>query len=147
VNDYTAALLKGMYPQAQPGTVGANSNTGRFVFAGIQVVPENFYTTRVDYRLGANDSLFGTYLYDDTDYTQPDKMNTVLTDSHTTRTTVAIEETHTFGPSFVNAARIGYNRDHVINAFPIKAVAGTGGADPTLASTTGQFAPACQFRE
>ena len=141
VNDYTAALLKEMYPHAQPGTVAANSNVGRFVFAGLQVVPENFYTTRVDYRLGAKDSLFGTYLYDDTDYTQPDKMNTVITDSHTTRTTVALEETHTFGASFVNAARIGYNRDHVLNASPISAVAGTGGADSALGSTTGQFAP------
>jgi Carboxypeptidase regulatory-like domain/TonB dependent receptor/TonB-dependent Receptor Plug Domain len=138
VNSYTAALLNGMYPHANSNVSG---NTGNFVFAGKQLVPENFYTARVDYKLGNNDSLFGTYVHDDTDYTQPDKMDTVITDSHTTRQTVAIEETHTFNSSLLNAVRIGYNRDHVVNAFPISAVPGTGGADPTLASTTGQFAP------
>jgi len=140
VNDYSAALLAGMYPHADPGSVAPGSATGNFVFAGVQLVPENFVTTRVDYKLGNNDNVFGTYLFDSTNYTQPDKDNDVVTESHTTRTTIALEETHTFGSSFVNAARIGYNRDHVINAFPLTAVA-TAGSDTSLGSTTGQTAP------
>ena len=139
VNAYTAALLTGMYPHANQAT--SDPNVGKFVFAGLQIVPENFYTVRVDHKIGNNDNLFGTYLHDDTDYTQPDKMNTVVTDSHTTRQTVAIEETHTFGSAFVNAARIGYNRNHVINAFPLNAVPGFGGADKTLGSTANQTSP------
>ena len=143
-NAYTQALLAGMFPhQNDPGCPSAcpAGDVGHFVFAGLQIVPENYYTTRVDYKLGNNDNLFATYLFDDTDYTQPDKMNTVINNSHTTRTTIALEETHTFGSSFVNAARIGYNRNHVLNAIPLSAVAGTGGADPSLGSTAGQNAP------
>jgi hypothetical protein len=141
VNAYTAALLAGMYPHANSG-LSPTANVEQFVSGGVQVVPENFYTVRVDHKIGNNDNLFGTYLYDDTDYTQPDKMNTVLTNSHTTRTTIAIEETHTFSSTFLNAARVGYNRDHVLNAFSgTKPLNGSGAADLALGSTTGQFAP------
>jgi hypothetical protein len=118
INPYSQALLA-LYPHANSG-IGAN--TGQYVTAGVQIVPENFYTVRVDHKLGNNDSLFGTYLYDDTDYTQPDTLTTVLTDSHTTRQTVAIEENHTFSSSVVNAARIGYNRDNVKNSFTPTAI-------------------------
>ena len=78
-------------------------------------MPENFYTGRIDHRLGMNDNLFGTYVYDDTDYTQPDALLNTLTNNHTRRNTLAIEESHAFGSRFLNAARFGYNRDNVLN--------------------------------
>jgi hypothetical protein len=136
VADYSAALLA-LYPHANSAI---NGDQGRFVSAGVQNVPENFYTVRVDHKLGANDSLFGTYLYDDTDYKQPDAMGDVLTNSHTTRTTVAIEENHTFSSSFVNAARIGYNRDHVRNIFTPTAINPAAGS-LALGAVAGQAAP------
>jgi len=136
VSDYSAALLA-LYPHAN---AAVNGDKGRFVFGGVQAVPENFYTVRVDHKLGSKDNLFGTYLYDDTDYTQPDAMNGVLTNSHTTRTTVAIEESHTFGSNFVNAGRIGYNRDHVINQFTPKAINPAAGS-LALGAIPGQYAP------
>ncbi|PYU21017.1 MAG: hypothetical protein DMG30_18810 [Acidobacteria bacterium] len=136
VNPYSAALLA-LYPHATAGTV---TDTGKFIFAGVQDVPENFGTVRLDHRISDKDSLFGTYLVDDADYTQPDKMNLIITNSHTRRQTVAIEETHTFGTSFVNAARIGYNRDYVVNQFSSKAV-NPAGADLSLGSTLNQTAP------
>jgi hypothetical protein len=140
VNAYTAALLA-TYPHATPGTVtAANPDTGKFIFAGVQLVPENFGTIRLDHRIGDKDSIFGTYLADNADYTQPDAMDVTLTFSHTRRQTVSIEETHTFGSSLVNAARIGYNRDYVINQFNPTAV-NPAGADTTLGSTVGQTAP------
>ena len=139
VNNYSAALLP-LWPLPN-GTV--NGDTGVFVNAGLQIVPENFYTVRVDQKLGNNDSLFGTYLYDDTNYLQPDALNDTLTHSHTTRTTVAIEESHTFGSSFVNAARIGYNRDHVVNQFTdvVGTTCGGCGANQSLGTMPGQTAP------
>ena len=139
LNAYTAALLA-TYPHATPGTVTAANDTGKFIFAGVQLVPENFGTIRLDHRIGDKDSIFGTYLVDNADYTQPDAMNVTLTFSHTRRQTVSIEETHTFGSSLVNAARIGYNRDYVINQFNPTAV-NPAGADTTLGSTVGQTAP------
>jgi len=139
LNAYAKALLA-MYPHAKAGSVGATSNTGSFAAPSNQVVPENFYTVKVDHKIGNNDSLFGTYLYDDTDYTQPDAFQNVLTQSHTRRQTIAIEENHTIGGSFVNAARIGYNRDHVINQATPTAI-NPAAADKNLGSTTGQTAP------
>jgi hypothetical protein len=136
LNPYSKALLA-LYPHANSGVSG---DTGKFVFAGVQAVPENFGTIRLDHRISDKDSLFGTYLVDDADYTQPDKMDLIVTNSHTRRQTVAIEETHTFGTSFVNAARIGYNRDKVINQFTPSAV-NPAGADLALGSTLNQTAP------
>ena len=131
-----------LYPHANSAV---NGDTGKFVFAGIQNVPENFGTVRLDHRISDKDGLFGTYLIDDADYIQPDTMDLVLTNSHTRRQTVSIEETHTFGSSFVNAARIGYNRDYVINQFTSKAVSRPDGTHPgddlSLGSTLNQAAP------
>jgi hypothetical protein len=137
VNAYAAALLA-LYPHATPGSV--TGDTGLFAAPSNQIVPENFYTARVDHKIGNNDTLFGTYLYDDTNYTQPDAFQNDLTQSHTRRQTVAIEENHTFGASFVNSARIGYNRDHVINQATPTAI-NPAAADKNLGSTTGQTAP------
>lgn len=136
VNPYSTALLA-TYPHANTGVSG---DTGKFLFAGVQNVPEDFGTFRLDHRIGDKDSIFGTYLIDNADYTQPDKDNLTDTFSHTRRQTVSIEETHTFGSTLVNAARIGYNRDFVINQFNPSAVT-PAGADLGLGSTTGQTAP------
>jgi hypothetical protein len=106
----------------------------------VQKVPENFVTFKVDHKLGNNDGLFGTYLYDSTDYTQPDVLNTVLTESHTTRTTIALEENHTFSSSFVNAVRVGFNRDHVINAATPSSI-NSAASELALGSLAGQNAP------
>jgi Carboxypeptidase regulatory-like domain/TonB-dependent Receptor Plug Domain len=136
VNPYSAALLA-LYPHANSGVSG---NTGKFIFAGVQNVPEDFGTIRLDHKIGDKDSIFGTYLVDNADYTQPDKMADFLTLSHTRRQTVAIEETHVFGSTLVNAARVGYNRDYVINQFTPTAV-NPAAASLALGSTLGQTAP------
>jgi len=138
---YAKALLA-TYPHAN---LGVSGNTGKFVFSGIQNVPENFYTFRLDHKLSDKDSLFGTYLFDDADYLQPDAMDVTLANSHTRRQTISIEETHVFSFSFVNSARIGYNRDHVINQLTPTAI-NPAGADLTLGSTLGQAAPRLSVR-
>src|SRR4029077_5361403 len=136
LNPYSKALLA-TYPHANSAVSG---DTGTFVFAGVQAVPENFGTIRLDHRISDKDSLFGTYLIDKADYTQPDKMNLINTNSSTKRQTVSIEESHTLGTSLVNAARVGYNRDYVVNQFNLSAV-NPAGADLALGSTLGQTAP------
>src|SRR5712691_9842359 len=87
-----------------------------------------------------NDNLLGTYLFDDTDFTQPDSFNNVLLKSHTRRQTVVLGESHTFGPSVVNAARVGYSRSHALNLIPFGAI-NPAAKDLSLGSTTGQAAP------
>src|SRR6202140_5048123 len=136
--DPAAAAELAMFPHATPGT--SKGDKGKFINSGLQIVPENFYTFRVDHRLSGKDTLFGTYLFDDTDFTQPDSFNNVLLKSHTRRQTAVIGESHTFGPSVVNAARFGFSRSHALNLIPFGAI-NTAAAETSLGSTTGQNAP------
>jgi hypothetical protein len=136
--DPAAAAELAMFPHATPGT--SKGDKGKFINSGLQIVPENFYTLRVDHKLSAKDTLFGTYLFDDTDFTQPDSFNNVLLKSHTRRQTVVLGESHTFGPSVVNAARLGYSRSHALNLIPFGAI-NPAAAQTSLGSTTGQNAP------
>src|ERR1700732_1542788 len=57
---------------------GTNGDIGKFTFVGQQVVTENFFTTRADYRISGKDSLDATYLRDVTPYSSPDGLDTVL---------------------------------------------------------------------
>src|SRR5712675_798817 len=97
-------------------------------------------TTRVDHKISKKDGLFGAYLFDATDFTQPDSFNNVILKSHTGRQTVVLEENHTFTPTVVNAARVGYSRSHALNLIPGGAI-NPAATDLALGSTTGQTAP------
>ena len=136
--DPAAAAELAMFPHATPGT--SVLDTGKFINSGLQIVPENFYTARVDHKLSTNDSLFGTYLFDDTDLTQPDNFNNIILNTHTRRQTAVIEESHTFGASIVNAARVGYSRTYAPNLSPAGAI-NPAAALTSLGSMTGQAAP------
>src|SRR5258706_9046796 len=136
--DPAATAELAMFPHATPGT--SNGDKGKFINSGLQIVPENFYTVRVDHKFGPNDNLFGTYLFDDTDLKQPDSFNNVVLNTHTRRQTGVLEESHTFGASFVNAARVGFSRTHALNLTPAGAVNPVA-ADPSLGSMPGENAP------
>src|SRR5262249_15316514 len=126
-----------LYPHAN-GLV--NGDKGIFTFAGTRIVRENFYTTRLDHRISDKDSLFATYLYDDTPYTQPDGFNNLSILSQTTRHIAALEESHIFSPALVNTARLGFNRNAVINYRAIAAI-NPAADDLTLGSFPGRTSP------
>src|SRR6267378_1266778 len=117
--DNSVAKYLALYPHAN-GPV--NGNKGFFTYAGLRGVREDFFTTRVDHKISDKDSLFGTYMYERTPYTQPDVFNNESILSKTTRQIVALEETHVFSPALVNSARIGFNRNAVINYLPTSAI-------------------------
>jgi Carboxypeptidase regulatory-like domain/TonB-dependent Receptor Plug Domain/TonB dependent receptor len=137
-----------MFPAPTPGTTSVN--TANFINSGVQRVPENFYTFRVDHKLSANDSLGGTYLFDNTYFDQPDAFNNDVLHSQTRRQTVVLQESHTFSANVLNAARVGYSRTHVINVNPTTAV-NPAATDKTLGtvgvpgSPTPQNAPEIQI--
>jgi hypothetical protein len=135
--NYAVALLP-FWPTANAGQSG---DKGSFVFAGVQAAPENFGTIRVDYTLGSHDNLFGTFLRDPANYTQPDGFNDVGSVSSTSRTTFALEENHTFGSNFVNAARVGFNRDNVLNLFTPNAINSLASNTTTVDAISNQTAP------
>jgi len=94
----------------------------RLVFNAQQVVSENFITTRVDHKFSDKDSVFGTYVFDRTPYSSPDAFGNVQLNTLSSRQIVAVEETHSFTPNFVNAARFGYNHEFVDNNSSVKAI-------------------------
>jgi len=73
VSDASAKALA-MWPTSTTIDPG-HPDRAIFAFAGVQIVPENFYTARVDHKISGNDSLFGVYLFDDTDFVQPDRFD------------------------------------------------------------------------
>jgi len=83
---------------------------------------ENFFTTRGDHHFSEKDSLFGTYLYDDTSYRYPTGLTSRRSDHTPGGSFVALEESHTFTPTLVNAVRVGYNRAAVANQQPLSAI-------------------------
>ena len=103
----------GLYPHAN-GPV--NGDKGTFTFAEPRITHENFYTFRGDHRFSDKDSMFATYMYDKTPYTQPDAFNNENIQTATNRHVAALEENHIFGPNLVNTARLGFNRNGVVNA-------------------------------
>ena len=140
--DSSATAMFRMYPTPTPGTT--NGDSALFINSALQIVPENFYTVRVDHKFSTNDSVGGTYLFDDTDFKQPDPFNNNILNSHTRRQTVVLQESHTFGPSVVNAARVGYSRTRALNLDPGGAV-NLAAMDKSLGSTSGQNAPEVQI--
>ena len=119
--DPSAAKYLPFYPLPNGPLLGAG-DIGIFRFPAQQVVHENFLTTRVDHKISEKDSLFGTYLYDDTPYQTPDALNDKLTEEHTKRQVLVLEETHTFKPTLVNAVRFGYSREAVADFTSISAI-------------------------
>jgi hypothetical protein len=130
-----------LYPHAN-GAV--NGDKGLFSYAGVRIVKENYYTTRVDHKISDKDSLFATYTYDDTPFTQPDAFGNLSILSQTTRHIAALEESHVFSPRLVNSARLGFNRNAVIN-YQSTAAINPAAADPSLGSFPGGNNPSIRI--
>jgi hypothetical protein len=118
--DPNVASYLALYPLASPSNCG--SDACQFTFSGQQVVTENFVTTRIDHKFSDKDSVFGTYLYDKSPYDSPDAMGNVELNTLSSRQIVAVEETHSFTPNFLNAVRFGYNHEFVNNDSSLKAL-------------------------
>src|ERR1700674_3414156 len=119
-----------LYPVPN-GAIQGNGDSALFTFSGQQVINENFVTTRVDHKFSDRDSLFGTYLFDRTPYSSPDSFGNVALNTLSSRQIVAVEETHSFTPTFVNALRFGYNHENVNNDSSVTAIT-KAAADTTL---------------
>src|SRR5262245_50749970 len=113
---------------------------GVFTFAGVRKVRENFVTSRVDHKISDKDSIFGTYMYDDAPYNQPDSFNNSYILSQTTRHIAALEHSHIFSPGLVNSARLGFNRNAVINYQQVQAI-NPAIQDPSLGMMLGRNSP------
>src|SRR5581483_3592989 len=135
--DPNAAKFLALYPVPNGPITG---DRGKFTFNGIQAVTENYFTTRVDHKISDKDSLFGTYMYDDNPYVQPDSLDNYTIQSHSRRQIAAFEESHVFSPTLANSFRLGYNRAAVLN-YQGPAAITPAAADRSLGSVPGWNAP------
>ena len=122
-----------LYPLPDPGT--ESGDTGKSTFQGKQSINDNFYTGRIDQKLGEHDQIHATYLQTPSDLTSPDSINFTIQAQQTRRNTASVEETHTFGSNLVSVARLGYNRSIVFSQIP------AGVIDPRAADTSLGFVP------
>jgi hypothetical protein len=106
INPKVAPYLA-LYPLPNGAISG---DTGVYSLLSTTGTREDFVTGRLDHRISQNDSLFFTYLFDNGRTTSPDAFDNVLVETLSGRQTAILEETHSFSPSFVNAARMGFSR-------------------------------------
>jgi hypothetical protein len=118
------------------GPIISNGDLGTYSVAEQQIVSENFFTFRVDHKFSDQDSIFGTYMFDDTPLTTPDNFNDVLLGSLTKRQALILEESHIFNPTLINSVRFGFNRDFANGPETMKAI-NPAAADPSLGPVPG----------
>ncbi len=102
-------FVNAFYPLPNGPLLGSG-DTGIFTFAGQQVTPENYFTTKVDHKLSAADAVSGTYMFDGGTVRHPDEFNNKRTGYDSRRQVVTLHETHTFSPQLVNSFHFGINR-------------------------------------
>jgi len=137
--DPSAAQYLTFWPQAAAGAQKPNADTAAFAFAGQQVLNEDFFTIRADHKISDRDSMFGTFFYDNANFSGPDGLDQVLNGHHINRKALIVEETHIFSPSLVNSFRFGYSQ---VEAFDNKSFSAINpmAANTSLASTPGKNA-------
>jgi len=97
------------YPLPNGSLLGAG-DTGIFTFAGQQVTPENYFTTKADHKLSESDALAGTYMFDSGTVRQPDELNNKRTGYDSRRQVFTLHETHSFNPQLLSSFQFGINR-------------------------------------
>jgi hypothetical protein len=118
------------------GPIFSNGDLGAYSVAEQQIVNENYFTIRVDHKFSGKDSLFGTYMFDNTPLTEPDNFNDVLLRALTKRQALILEESHIFNSTLINSVRFGFNRDFANGPQTVKAI-NPAAADPSLGPVPG----------
>jgi hypothetical protein len=110
------------YPHVNDG-LSSTGDTGYYAVETAQKGTEDFYIARFDHEFSERDRASGTFLFDRSDLSQPDQLNNIRFHHNLKRPFAALEETHTFSPTFINTLRFGFNRnaadltaDDVINS-------------------------------
>ena len=106
-----------IFPMPDPGTVGAN-NIGTSVQTGVQPSNENYVLGRMDYNLSSKDSIFGRYLSDKANLTEPfggggpagGPLNFWTEFGHSHNQFLTVEERHLISPTIVNLFRASFAR-------------------------------------
>jgi hypothetical protein len=123
VDPKVAAFITAFYPLPDPNS--PPGDTGSYTFSAQQVTTENYLTFRLDHKLSEKDSLYGTYMRDNSRTVQPGIFGELYSDVVSARQVETIHEQHIFSPNLLNVAGIGFSRavgiigqvDHVVSAY------------------------------
>ena len=107
VNNASQALLS-LWPAQNGPELG--SGIAEAFSSPLQVIREDFGTSRADYNITDKDLVFGVYTIDDSDANTP-SANPLSSVVEALREQVAsVQEQHVFSPRLLNTARFGYSR-------------------------------------
>ena len=137
VDPFVTLFLDTFYPVPNGPALGSG-DTGIFTFADQQVTTENYFTTKIDHKFSGQDSLFGTYLRDNSKEIQPDAFDWLLSNVVSRRQLVTLLSQHIFSPRFLNTARFGFNRAVAIDG-GVSRVMNSHLTDPKFGFVPGQF--------
>ena len=98
-----------LFPRSHTG-IGNNGDTATYLVALPQIYTENYATARVDQHFSEKDDLDAVWFYDKSPQSTPDPYLLATHQAISERWLGGLEETHSFGASLVNIARVGYNR-------------------------------------
>lgn len=102
--------LLNLWPVAPAGAPDFNGIAQVFS-SPLQTIREDFGTARLDHIISSRDSLAAVYTVDDGDDLTATVLDPFSSDILTLREQVfSLDETHSFSPSTVNVARVGYSR-------------------------------------
>ncbi|MGA2597092.1 MAG: carboxypeptidase-like regulatory domain-containing protein [Bryobacteraceae bacterium] len=102
------APLFALWPTQNGPDLG--SGVGEAFSHPLQLIREDFGTTRIDHTFSEKDTLFAAYTIDDSSDNTP-TVNPLSTVFETLREqVVSLQEQHVFSPAFLNTARVGFSR-------------------------------------
>jgi Carboxypeptidase regulatory-like domain/TonB dependent receptor len=103
------SFLNAFYPLPSD-VVAPGSNTGVFRFAAQEITTENYFTIRMDHKITESDSVYGTYMRDNSKTVQPGTFGELSSNVVSSRMVATVHEQHIFTPNFLNVAQIGFSR-------------------------------------
>lgn len=107
--DPQAARYLAFFPLPNRGLIG-NGDTGNYAVAGQQVTPENYFTARIDAKLGDADTVTLAYVLDDSKTTQPDQFDLRINEITTSRQLISLAEAHRLTQRLTNSSHFGISR-------------------------------------
>ena len=129
------------YPQPNAGLVpGGNGDIGFYNVSGSSPSNEDYVIGRVDHHFSVKDAIALSYFYDKSTQVIPDSLLISTSNFVSERQLATVEWDHTFSPTLVNSARIGYNRPGEINQEPGTALQSIA-TNTSFAAVPGMFAP------
>ena len=111
--DPVMAKVAALYPLPNGEIFG---DTGLFIFANDELGRQDFAITRIDHNLRDRDKLFFRYSFDDGVRRSESDFALGVRSNSTRMQSAALEETHIFSPSLLNAVRLGFLRTFAVDS-------------------------------